>query len=79
MKKTHLLISVILILMLGLLTSISKDNPTLETPVPYETIIEPPVEVEPWMSEPFESCEVFEEEIKIEGWMTKPFNINEKL
>jgi hypothetical protein len=70
MKTKYIVITAILILMLGLLTSVSENEPTIETPVPSEMIIEDHVPVEHWMTEPFIAIE---EPLEVEDWMTKPF------
>jgi len=77
MKTKHILITVILILFLGLLTSAIGEKPTIESPELSEMVFhEERVDVEEWMTEPFT---IYEEPLVLEEWMTKPFVINEKL
>jgi len=75
MKTKHILISVLLIVMLGLLTAGIKEVPTVESPVDSEIMIEDNIMVECWMIEPFM---IVEEPLELEDWMTKPFPINKK-
>ena len=53
MKTKHILISVLLIVMLGLLKAAIKEVPAVESPVDSEIMIEDNVMVECWMTEPF--------------------------
>ena len=68
MKKRILPITILIIMTIIIISSFSPHRHG-----DYK-IIETPVLVEEWMTQPFDTA--MDEEIVIEDWMTQPFNIN---
>jgi len=68
MKTRNLLIAIVLIMILGLFVSGTHSKRT------HDVIFEAPIELEDWMTQPFDTNEYLAEgDIAIEDWMTEPF------
>ena len=68
MKTRNLLIGIILVMILALF--VSGKN----TSIPVDVIYEEPIEIEYWMTQPFDTnTYLAEEPLEVEDWMTQPF------